>query len=213
MIGRARTALGFLAAFVAVLPWLAPSLAFAGAWEDCKQDTDAQKRVDGCSSLLSQNDLEKDIHYRALYLLGQGYVDAGNEEKGIEYLTNAIKFDPTRYEAFAYRGSFAANKEYTMQAIKDFTNAIKLNPKKNKMLYWARGAQYDFAAFEDEALADYSQAIELDSNFLEPYIARAALHKANGRQDLAIADFRKVLELDPNNIDAKEALARYGVTP
>ena len=53
-----------------------------------------------------------------------------------------------------------------------------------------------------EAIADYSKAIELDSNNLYFYENRGIAYLGLSEYENALSDFNKFLELDPNNIKA-----------
>lgn len=50
----------------------------------------------------------------------------------------------------------------------------------------------------DEAIANYTKAIELDPNFAGAYCNRAIAYHQLKKYDLAIADFSKAIELKPN---------------
>jgi tetratricopeptide (TPR) repeat protein len=50
----------------------------------------------------------------------------------------------------------------------------------------------------DEALADYTRAIELDPSDAEFFGSRGQAYQAIGRYDEALADFNRAIELDPN---------------
>ena len=49
------------------------------------------------------------------------------------------------------------------------------------------------------ALADYSQAIELDPNYASAYINRGVVYAHLGKPDLALKDYDRAILLDPNN--------------
>ena len=49
----------------------------------------------------------------------------------------------------------------------------------------------------EEAIANYSKAIELDPNYAEAYLSRGIARAANNSLDGAIADFTKIIEMKP----------------
>ena len=51
----------------------------------------------------------------------------------------------------------------------------------------------------EEALADYSRAIELDPGYRWAIVGRAEIYQQMGRFDEALADLNQVIELDPSN--------------
>jgi len=50
----------------------------------------------------------------------------------------------------------------------------------------------------DEAIAEYTKAIELDPNYAHAYNNRGVAYKNKGQYELAIADYNRAIELDPN---------------
>ena len=54
----------------------------------------------------------------------------------------------------------------------------------------------------DQAIEEYSKAIELDPDMAEAYCNRPVGYTEEGRHDLAIADCNKAIELDPNLTEA-----------
>lgn len=89
------------------------------------------------------------------------------------------------------------------------TEAIAIQPA-DASLYVLRG-QVNIALFEwDNAFADYSTAIELDSTYPTPYYFRGILHYSilqtgiSTRED-ALADFEQYLNMAPDGIYATEA--------
>lgn len=65
-----------------------------------------------------------------------------------------------------------------------------------------QGDEYLAAEEWDKAIAEYTEAIELDSNLAMAYSNRAHAYAYKGQYDQAIADFSKVIELDPNDAEA-----------
>jgi len=49
-----------------------------------------------------------------------------------------------------------------------------------------------------DAIADYTRAIELDSNYAKAYLNRGVVRAAEGDRAGAIADYSRAIELDPN---------------
>jgi tetratricopeptide (TPR) repeat protein len=53
----------------------------------------------------------------------------------------------------------------------------------------------------DEAIADFTRAIELDPDYAWAIGSRGQVHQAMRRHDEAIADFTRAIELDPDLAD------------
>ena len=96
--------------------------------------------------------------------------------------------DELRGEALVQRGVLyeqAGNRE---AAIKDYTEAIKLDPS-NAVAFFNRGNAYDQLGDHDRAIADYTEAIKLDPNDADVYNNRGQAYDNKGEFDLAIADY------------------------
>ena len=66
--------------------------------------------------------------------------------------------------------------------------------------YFERGLQtQDRYGDDDKAIADYTQAILLDTSFVDAYMSRALAYRSKKAYELAIADFSQVIDLKENN--------------
>jgi len=81
------------------------------------------------------------------------------------------------------------------QAIAEYTEAIRLNPKFSEA-YIMRGLAYSQKKDYDLAIADYDKAIQLDPKDKWAYIGRGSNYDDIGNYDHAIADFDKAIQLD-----------------
>ena len=59
----------------------------------------------------------------------------------------------------------------------------------------------------DEALSEYTKAIEADVNLAEAYYGRGSVYLKQERLEEAATDFRKAIDINPNYIDAHKKLA------
>ncbi len=102
---------------------------------------------------------------------------------------------------FVTRGThFFQTREYE-NALRDFDEAIRLDPKSAKAYYgrgcvWARGEQ------NAKALADLSQAVKLDPKDVSAYVDRGLVRMILGEWELALADWDVALKLDPKQVSA-----------
>lgn len=65
------------------------------------------------------------------------------------------------------------------------------------VLYFNRGAAHQHDLDYDRAIADYSEAIRLNSDYSPFYYARGNSRRARGDNDRAIADYSEAIRLDP----------------
>jgi tetratricopeptide (TPR) repeat protein len=91
---------------------------------------------------------------------GNKYIDP---EKAIEYLTQAIRLDPSFVATYNNRGLAYYNLKQFERAITDFDQAISLEPD-NAVTYINRGNVYEKLKQYGRAIADYDLAIGLDPN-------------------------------------------------
>jgi tetratricopeptide (TPR) repeat protein len=86
-------------------------------------------------------------------------------------------------------------------AIREYTEAIRLNPKYAEA-YCMRGIAYKNKGDLDKAIADQTEAIRLKPKYAEAYCLRGVAHKEKGNIDKAIGDLSEAIRLDPNDADA-----------
>ena len=91
--------------------------------------------------------------------------------------------------AFGIRGRAYSKKRNVGEAIADYTEAIRLNPKDDSAFYF-RGEAYRQKADYDRAIADYTEAIRLNpKDVFASYYARGGAYVDKGDYGHAISDF------------------------
>ena len=68
--------------------------------------------------------------------------------------------------------------------------------------YYNRGNAYSDLGQHQRAIADYDQALRLDSGYVDAYYNRGVAYRKLGQHQRAIADYDQALRLDPGNADA-----------
>ena len=63
--------------------------------------------------------------------------------------------------------------------------------------YNDRGAAFAEAGHYDEAITDYTRALEIEPKHAEFYNNRGAAYREKGQYDQALADFNRALEINP----------------
>jgi tetratricopeptide (TPR) repeat protein len=90
--------------------------------------------------------------------------------------------------AYAQLGEFA-------QAIEDFNQALRLEPKL-AVAYYNRGFVYFGKREYEKAVEDFSESLRLDPKFAAAYNNRGTTYGALGQLERAITDFDRALQLD-----------------
>ena len=116
----------------------------------------------------------------------------------IDYFGQRIRTDRTDAHAFAHRGRAWQEEGEPERALRDLTEALRLQ-RKNTAWWRTRAAIYDDLREQDEALADLGEAIRLEPKDAVNYLQRGILYKTAKEYDKAIADHTAALRLDPKS--------------
>lgn len=104
---------------------------------------------------------------------------------------------PSNCRAFNNRGMAYIIRGKPEKAVRDFNQAIKLNPT-YRTAYSNRGLEYAKKGKGELAIRDYTKAIELDPNYAIAYYNRALAHLRKGDRSQARRDFKQAIKLAPN---------------
>ncbi len=119
--------------------------------------------------------------------------------------------DRTDPREFVARGDYFFKNRNFEDAIKDYNEAIKLDPK-NAKAYYGRGSVWGRVDEYAKAVADLTEAIKLDPKDVSAYVDRGLVHVMRSRWELALADFDGALKLDPKHVSALTDRARIRAT-
>lgn len=110
-------------------------------------------------------------------------------------LNMAITLNQTFSDAYCARGNLKGVLGDYNGALQDCTKAIKLNPK-DAISYCNRAAAKLATRHRpQEAIVDYSKAIELSKNYAQAYYARGKTYMLIGNKDAALMDFKNAFRL------------------
>ena len=99
--------------------------------------------------------------------------------------------------AFTRRGDVYTELGQCDLAVKDYDQAIKLEPI-YKQLYYDRGLAYAVMHKYSLAIQDFNEAIKLSSNYAKAYYARGLTKRNMGDITGGDADIAKANKLDPD---------------
>ena len=134
---------------------------------------------------------------------------AGKRDDAIAYYTEVISLQPeisTLIRAHNGRGQVYDSKDEYELAIKDYNQAIQLNPNKAEA-YNYRGIVYGKNGNLNLAIKDFNKAIQLNPHYTEAYYNRGFAYGEKGEVDLAISGYNKAIQL---NIRFAEAYYNRG---
>jgi tetratricopeptide (TPR) repeat protein len=63
--------------------------------------------------------------------------------------------------------------------------------------YYNRGVAYAKKSQYDQAISDYTKALEINPKFAEAYYNRGVAYGRKGQLDRAMEDYTRALEIDP----------------
>jgi tetratricopeptide (TPR) repeat protein/S1-C subfamily serine protease len=159
------------------------------------------------------------------YMRGIAYSGLKQYKQAISDLTETIRRDPKnapytvgglRYSEFkdneimissynksisivyAARGDYHRNLKNYKQAIDDYTQAIKIDPK-NPTYYRDRGVAYGKLKNYKQAIDDYTQAIKIDDKNAIYYVGRGLAYFQLKDYKQAINDYSQAIKIDDKN--------------
>ena len=192
---------------------MAPSAALAQlpehereAWDDCKQQSDQERAIRGCTALLRI--FSQDPRRAAVFgMRATAYATKGDHTRAIVDFTQAIQISPGRSTFYDLRGRSYLEINQPTRAIADFDQAILLYPESPYTLYHRGYAHFKVGNYE-RSIQDLSESIRL--NPIEPrsYLVRGSAYAGAGHQEKARNDYRRVLSFTASEALHKQARTR-----
>ena len=119
---------------------------------------------------------------------GVEYAAEGNFKKATKELEKVLRVEPTHKSAKRF-----------LIIIKD-VNEQKIQTKTAVSFF--KGATYALKGQWDEAIGEYTKAMEIEPTYAMPYISRGNAYVYKDQYDQAIIDFNKAIEVNPKFVKA-----------
>jgi tetratricopeptide (TPR) repeat protein len=130
---------------------------------------------------------------------GSYHLDQKRYDQAIEAFSRAIALAPSDPDTYVLRGSAFAKKKAYLTALRDYTEALKLNPKyawayhNRADLYRLRHQSADY----DRSLDDYNQCLKCNPQYALAYYGRSLIFRSRGDLAHAKEDYRQAMALAP----------------
>lgn len=139
-------------------------------------------------------------------LMDLGYIKRDEKLSKTLWRGSTLSITKSHHQPFGKRiaEDFVAHKVRVISTEETPTKAALIKAKDHR----TQALNHKLKDEWDDAIVDYTKAIELDSNFTLAYFERGQLYKLLGKKSEAIADFEKVVSLS-NKPETDEAAQRY----
>ena len=129
--------------------------------------------------------------------------NATNPDEKLHFYSEAIRLQPDYILASAFynRGLVRYDKQDLEGAIKDYDEAIRIEPNFT-LAFRSRGAARQGKGDLGGALDDYNEAIRLKPDYAGAFYNRGCAHHEKGDLDGAIRDYDEAIRLKPDYVEA-----------
>lgn len=179
-------------------------------WTDCHQGG-FDLAISACRALIDGRGVEGNDLAVIQLKYGQALRGKGQVDGAIAAYSESIKLAPSA-DAYNGRGIAHYDKKAWDEAIADYTEAIRIDPRHGEAVNNRAWTKYK-AGQADAALADADKAVRLLPDAAYTWDTRGHIQSKLGNRDAAIRDFRKALALDPSSKAARSALLQLGAEP
>lgn len=131
-----------------------------------------------------------------------------NNPIAIDYYKNSIASDSTDLNAYYNLGMYYQTHEMLNEAIDIYTKMGKIDPKYPYSFYNLGYLYLEILKVPDEAIKQFSGAIEAKPDYYEAYFNRGLAFEQVGNVYKAREDYQKALQIKTNYPNAIEALNR-----
>jgi tetratricopeptide (TPR) repeat protein len=136
---------------------------------------------------------------------GRAAHDAKKLAEGVQAFEAALRLEPTHYWSLMWLGyclcDLGQGPEDFAGAARVFTGCILHRPD-HAHAYYCRANAYAKLRQYDKAIADYSQALQLDPTHAAALCGRGCAYNNSGQPAIALDDESRAIDLDPKSVQA-----------
>lgn len=120
-------------------------------------------------------------------------------ESAIASTTALIERQPENPLLYASRASYYKQAKRFEESIKDYTKALELGKEKQLAYMWLEGRAlvFDTLGRESESLADLSEVISIQPNYVPAHYYRGRIYNTRKEPQKALVDFNFVIDANP----------------
>lgn len=171
---------------------------------DCEQEDSHVTALRACTSLLEAGNLDDATRVR--YLIRRGYAwlaDEDGSDGAKEDFTRALQIEPANVKALRGRATSYTRLGQHALAIADWSSILATQPDAGQLeaALMARGAAHLAAGGQDQALADYAKALELNPKSEAAHIARAAVFAARNDRANVLKEYELARAINGGSYD------------
>ena len=174
-------------------------------------DSSLENAIDPCRAVLDEKAQSATERAKAALRLGQGLRAKQDPQSSIDALNRAIELSPSA-PAYNHRGIAHYDLDQWDAAIKDYTSAIRLEPKDGEAYNNRAWTYYKMGRLQD-GLADADKAVAALGNKDYTWDTRGHIHEALGNREQAIADYTQALVIEPFSTSSRDGLKRLNAQP
>jgi rhomboid protease GluP len=142
-----------------------------------------------------------------LTVLGTALYYQGNDAEAAKYMRQSLEQDPRNDIATNVLASIELKEKDAIGARDLLTKSLPVQPQ-NAYAEVLLGRALQQLNQDNEAIAHYRQAVQIDPNLYEAQIALASIYEKHDHPKDAILLYKKAAEIHPNEIEPLRGLAR-----
>jgi tetratricopeptide (TPR) repeat protein len=158
------------------------------------------------SSFQTATELDPE-NVEAFNLLGMQYAEEG-DSLAMSYYNTVLDIDSAHKEALYNRAFFLHESGKAQEALDAYDLLLRFYPATAVAWYNKGYVYYGYLNDARSSISAFSEAIELEPDYVQAYYNRAVAYEDTKDRISAIRDYEKVLTLDPENPQALSALNR-----